>query len=293
MMPVQHTTLFLQSSHQQVKRRPVLLETRLSYSSEGLSKKAEITAMVLSHSYEPLGITIGRDGKAFGQLIFISQWGNYDNNVVRKLHSHFAKKGLVVVSFNARDLDNSSGRTSWTGTPETEDIKTIVGFLAKEEEVLSHTENTPDVLKPGKILICASTHSLYGILAGSGYLYGSVISSSLHPMDFRNVKLFYAFISYPRSVVWLLTLWKCSWFFKRVEEIMGLSEIPSSPEQSSLNESVQSRPVLFIYGDSDHELQNIQPRLIEGCDHFWFGKENKIAQCMEDWSNEVVIHNTD
>ncbi|ORY06192.1 alpha/beta-hydrolase [Basidiobolus meristosporus CBS 931.73] len=277
MMPVQHTTLFLQSSYQQEKRRPVLLETRLSYSPEELSKKAEITGIVLSHPYGPLG-------------------GNYDNNVVRKLHSHFAKKGLVVVSFNARGSGNSSGRTSWTGIPETEDIKIIVGFLAKEEEVFSHTENAPDFPKPSKIVIC-------------GYSYGSVISSSLRPMDFPNVKLFYAFISYPLSVVWLLTLWKCNWFFKRVEEIMGISKIPSSPEQSSLNENIEPQPVLFIYGDSDQftslssyqkwlrkfpaELQNIQPRLIEGCDHFWFGKENKIAQCIEDWLNEVVIHNTD
>ncbi|KAK9710210.1 hypothetical protein K7432_008601 [Basidiobolus ranarum] len=273
MVSVQQTTLFLESLYQREKGKAVLLETRISYSQSEVARKEEVVGIVLSHPYGPLG-------------------GNFDNNVIRKLQTYFTQQGFVVVSFNSRGSGNSSGKTSWTGIPETEDYKTIVSYLAKEQELETYTGNTFDFPKPSKIVIC-------------GYSYGSVVASSFRPIDIPSVKLYYAFVSYPLSVVWLLTLWKCNWFFKRINEIMGISEMDQTSEQSSLNESTNPRPTLFIYGDRDQftslssyqkwfnqfptDLTNIKLSLVEGCDHFWFGKEKRIVKCIEDWLNDAVL----
>ncbi|RKO92789.1 Alpha/Beta hydrolase protein, partial [Blyttiomyces helicus] len=54
--------------------------------------------------------------------------GNMDNNVVAALFRNFASKGFMVIRFNFRGVGNSTGKTSWRGQGEVDDVLTVVRY---------------------------------------------------------------------------------------------------------------------------------------------------------------------
>jgi alpha/beta superfamily hydrolase len=94
--------------------------------------------VVLTHPYGPLG-------------------GEKNNNVVLSLARFFQTRGISTVRFNFRGVGRSTGRGSWRGEPERQDV------LAACKHLLTGGDDGNSPVK--RVILC-------------GYSYGSAIASS-------------------------------------------------------------------------------------------------------------------
>jgi len=143
------------------------------------------------------------------------------------------------------------------GKAEEKDVQSIIDYILRNKN-----------LPPSKIVIC-------------GYSYGAMCSCSI-AAEIPEV-LCYTAISYPYSVSWMLTAGNSQHFERRLIQ-------PKTPI-----------PKLFIIGDKDQFssiskwrslVERIQdPKhivVIEGVDHFWWNKENKLVDSIEQWLLPIV-----
>lgn len=79
----------------------VTLEAKLTIGNQG-TRRGSILA-IFTHPYGPLG-------------------GNLHNNVVAALYSDFVSLGFTCLRYNARGVGRSTGKTSWQGIPEVNDL---------------------------------------------------------------------------------------------------------------------------------------------------------------------------
>lgn len=128
---------------------------------EILQKTQSPIAFVISHPYGSLG-------------------GNMYNNVVFALTQHLARHGFTTIRFNFRGVAPSTGRASWRGGGEKDDMTAVCRYA------LSSLPDPPETL----ILI--------------GYSFGSLIASAVAG-EMAEVYA-YAAIAYPFTYSWALTL---------------------------------------------------------------------------------------
>lgn len=143
----------------------VALETKIKYGD-----KKEI-CFVFTHAYGPLG-------------------GSFDHPIICRLYNYFAHQGYMTVKFNFRGkiiekimkgVGNSTGKTSFTGSGEKQDLKAILNFVKSKSD-----------LSPS-----------YFVLVG--YSYGCIPIGALCSEIPECIGLIA--ISYPAGVSWALTLW--------------------------------------------------------------------------------------
>lgn len=242
--------------------------------------------------------------------------GNKENNVVKALYSYFGgqkvklKSEIVeckmsVVRFDFRGAGDSSGRGSWRGMGEVEDLRNVCSFLYKNKGIK-------------KVLIVGYS---YGAVIGSrvaGEMYQKVLDSKNEGNeevngedndedgeDKKEIKdegesnreeeegnnqkrdnekesrideieiVGSISIAYPFSVLWALVLFN-------TREFLTLSKC--------------ELPKLFILGTDDNftSVSSFQsylstypsPKQIEllpNCDHFFWGNEKKLQPIIQNW----------
>ena len=140
------------------------MEQNLSFDLSGAVKlygilvdKSSRQLVILLHPYGPLG-------------------GDCHNPVITSLSNSFNTKGYSTLRFDMRGSGLSSGRTSWNGQPECNDL----------------------------IEICKDPHlGLYQEIILVGYSYGSVIAC-FAASSIKNLKMVVS-IAYPTFVLWAVT----------------------------------------------------------------------------------------
>jgi uncharacterized protein len=216
------------------------------------------TALVLTHPYGPLG-------------------GSMDNNVVQALYDAAATAGYAVACFNFRGVRPSTGRTSWRGTGEAEDVRAVVRFL------LGPTPDATAVPISAVVLVVrvssggphiAAWRGRLTAASGQGYSFGAAVAANV--IDELPAVVGYAGIGFPFSVLWALTLFHGG----TVRDALARCR----------------KPLLFVQGDADTftsrnafeaELAAVAPAAavhwLAGCDHFFFGREDELVPLVLRW----------
>ena len=206
------------------------------------SKNKNIIAIIL-HPYGPLG-------------------GCYNDHVVVAMERLMLQECSVsTCCLNMRGVGKSGGRTSWTCTPERDDVVAAAAFL---------TSNAKELL-----LLDGDDSQCRIILIG--YSFGSVVACFAAP-EIPNLSAVVS-ISYPASVLWALASFQTHSIYQALE---------------SINPDVYK---LFVIGDCDnfssiaawqdgvvdlvHEPKNMT--VFPGVDHFY---RSKVA--MEALVNSVA-----
>lgn len=201
-----------------------------------ISNKHSPIAVVISHPYGPLG-------------------GNMMNNVVWAMTQHLSRFGFTTLRFNFRGVAPSTGRTSWTGAGEKEDMRAVC------EYALTQLESPPQ-----KLLII-------------GYSHGSVVGSALGG-EMPQVHA-YAAIAYPFSVAFALTLFRQGGYFTSAAkgEKPKLFVMGSQDQFTGIGTFIRKVKLL----PSPTEVVTM-----EGVDHFFFGKEKALCEVVQAWLEKVM-----
>jgi alpha/beta superfamily hydrolase len=148
-----------------------------SLSSHSHHSKNSQVCVILTHPYGRLG-------------------GNLHNNVVEACFELFSSLGFMTVRFNFRGVGHSTGRGTFRGTGEMEDVMSVYKFVKNREN-----------LRPRYVLLV-------------GYSYGSMATCAV----FQDIPdcIGIVSISYPAGVLWALTLGNSSKFLE------GLKAKPSN-----------------------------------------------------------------
>ncbi|KAI8321989.1 hypothetical protein GQ54DRAFT_297674 [Martensiomyces pterosporus] len=169
-------------------------------------------AIVYLHPYPPLG-------------------GQVRNNVVHELSSRFDRRVSLTIAFNLRGAGKSEGKTSWTGSLEQEDLRTILDAIASQQLALHTQRHSPEERR--SIILQMQARGFAGSEASAdslaavplphvsqvllcGYSYGSVIASSIAPSDYPSLTLDYAYVSFPYSVLWALTMHRRGQYLQQI-----------------------------------------------------------------------------
>ncbi|KAJ1946051.1 hypothetical protein FBU59_002135 [Linderina macrospora] len=225
------------------------LETRVEMSQAMASESPAATgfsphhAIVFLHPYPPLG-------------------GQFRNNVVHELNGHYAKRIALAVSFNLRGAGRSEGGTSWTGLAEQEDLRTVLDALAQRRlpmhahkflktsrrSTLLHMQargfldaDTP-IEDMDHVPLPPISHVLL-----CGYSYGSVVASAISPDEYPQLSIDYAYVSFPYSVLWALTLHRKSWYLQHIEATITAAAIAFASNGADAN----APRTIFVSGTSD------------------------------------------
>lgn len=188
-----------------------------------------------------------------------------DNNVVISLFNYLKNKGFSVFRFNFSGVGFSSGKTSWTGKAEQDDLVNVAKYATK---------------------VVGTNNARVFVI---GYSYGSMIACSVIERLRASLSLAgVVSISYPYSVVWALS------FFNRSGMVECLQKPPLEREPV---------PTLFVAGDRDQftsakkwsdftqSCEALQKRveLVKDRDHFWFGSESLLAGLIEEWGSSLNV----
>ncbi|KAJ3160562.1 hypothetical protein HDU88_007916 [Geranomyces variabilis] len=214
----------------------VSLEARLY---RGTQRKH--TCIVLTHPYGPLG-------------------GNLDNNVVKALFNNFASQGFMTVRFNFRGSGRSTGRASWKGQGEADDVLAICNYVRSKKEIA-----------PQNIVLC-------------GYSYGSVAAGAIT----RQVPELAGFISisYPSGVLWFLT------FFGSNKLKQQLCEIPSTVPKLFISGTKDSFTSEANFQKFIAELpaENRSVVSVTDATHFWQNQENLVVAHVNQWMGRTGLN---
>ncbi|PWA02647.1 hypothetical protein BB558_001193 [Smittium angustum] len=246
-------------------------------------------AAIYVHPYPPLG-------------------GNFCNNVVTRLSNELAKNSTDIgihLLVNTRGAGNSGGKTSWTGENEVHDISGILGGLDKGM-IPIYGNQTGSNIKAAGLDIIENENQNYldlkelGInrVLLIGYSFGAMVISGIDTFGF-GFDVSMVLISYPYSVMWALSLFNSKKYLKNIEQT--LSRIQKAYENKEF------RRVLMVSGSKDNftsietykewwnEMQStivdnehkdiLTTRIIPDVDHFYFGKEILVFECVYSWLN--------
>ena len=201
-----------------------------------ISNKRSPLAVVISHPYGPLG-------------------GNMMNNVVYALTQHLSNFGFTTLRFNFRGVPPSTGRTSWTGAGEKDDMRAVCEYALTQFE-----------RPPRKIIII-------------GYSHGSVVGSALGG-EMPEVHA-YAAIAYPFSVAFALTLFRQGGYF--TSAIKG-----EKPKLFVMGSQDQFTGIGAFMRKVKLLPSPIEVVTMEGVDHFFFGKEKALCAVVQGWMEKVM-----
>ncbi|KAJ2347865.1 hypothetical protein GGH91_001647 [Coemansia sp. RSA 2671] len=218
------------------------LEARITIAAQAAPGQR---ALIYIHPYPPLG-------------------GQFRNNVVHELSSRFDSSVGVSVAFNLRGAGASEGRTSWTGTSEQEDLRSILDMLHHQLLQLHPARHSAADLRSVLIQMQArgflhddvDVARLDGVPLPSiastllcGYSYGSVISSAIAADEYPELGIDYAHISFPYSVVWALALQKRGWYLQRIASTIASAALAFAAGPECMGRHIPR--TLFIAGTAD------------------------------------------
>ncbi|KAJ2517853.1 hypothetical protein H4217_003690 [Coemansia sp. RSA 1939] len=208
-------------------------------------------AVVYVHPYPPLG-------------------GQFRNNVIYELRSRLDQRAAVSVALNLRGAGGSGGKTSWTGLAEREDICSVLDMLRARRLLLHPLRHSAadrrlvllrmqargllppdaDVDSMDSVPLPLVSRTLL-----CGYSYGSVIASSVSPADYAPLGIDFAYISFPYSVLWLLVLYKRSWYLAHISATVADAAVAFVKQQALPPDAVSTGAhvsrTLFIAGTAD------------------------------------------
>jgi len=233
-----------------VKKPPKVTEVSCKIPSGNDSElDAKVCYMPNPNDYSRIGIIVTHPYALLG--------GDLHNNVVIGLCKQLSSYGYTTVRFNFRGVGKSSGRGTWRGAAEREDVLAVCNYLLNDD-------NAP----------CPNVESIITV----GYSYGSVIASSVvndDPNIIGNVA-----VSYPFGVLfWLFLshlLEKCK-SSKPTLFIMG-----SSDNFTGLKNFESKYEAIAASGPADKLI-------VQGMDHFWFEKEAELADHVKKWIDEKIL----
>ncbi|KZT42157.1 alpha/beta-hydrolase [Sistotremastrum suecicum HHB10207 ss-3] len=188
--------------------------------------------------------------------------GRMHDHVIETLSSSFIQRGFHTIVFNSRGVGASTGRASFTGFPEVEDLKEIIKWgVSKIQNVQSVT-----------------------IL---GYSHGSLIAS-LHPLLDPPISTSHILLSYPLSTRSLLTLFKSSTYSSGLRSLL---QEPSSNVLIIYGDEDNFTSISQYKKWTGELLKITRGRLktyeVEDADHFWRGENGeRMWERIESWLDE-------
>ncbi|KAI8800713.1 Alpha/Beta hydrolase protein [Cladochytrium replicatum] len=194
--------------------------------------------VIVAHPYGPLG-------------------GSMYNNVVESVCELFSEFGFSTARFNFRGVGRSSGRTSFRGFAERDDVLAVYRHLMANES-----------FKPTKIILC-------------GYSYGSMCTSAV-ACEIPEAIAIIA-ISYPCAVSWFLTMWNTSAFVSGINACQNIPKLFVIGDSDTFS-SVRSFET-FVSGINDPKTTVVVP----GVDHFWFGQEEVLVEEVRRWMSSINL----
>ena len=201
-------------------------------------KSRKHVCFVVAHPYGPLG-------------------GSMDNEVVHGLYIAFASMGYMALRFNFRGVAGSTGRTSFTGNGEIEDVMHVYRYL----------KGTKDS-SPIKIVLC-------------GYSYGSVATCAAASQIPETIALIS--ISYPIGVLWALSLGNQQ---KRVQSIHSLPATVLKFFICGSKDNFTSEAAFNQFTATLAEPKTCV--VVPDMDHFWRGGLDGLTGHINQWVSRVL-----
>ncbi|KAI8899042.1 Alpha/Beta hydrolase protein [Globomyces pollinis-pini] len=197
--------------------------------------------VIIAHPYGPLG-------------------GNMYNNVVAAVEHYFHNQGLTTVKFNFRGCGNSSGRTSWNGTGETNDVISVANYVESY-----YSQNKLGSLK---FILC-------------GYSYGSVATTHASTKIPNLCGLIN--ISYPSQVLWALTAFNQSTFYENMKEISTtIPKLCIIGSKDNFSSVANWKSVIDTFPDPKTII------VVDDADHFWLDSAILI-QNIDHWYHSNIF----
>lgn len=128
--------------------------------------------------------------------------GSQDEPIVQLLVGHYLTQGMHVMTYNARGVQPSQGRVSWTMRSECEDMRLAVAYAMDR--------TTPDTRTP--------------YVHVAGYSAGSMQASTVRPAltgPWSHAHISYLLLSYPLGVRWALTCLQTSFFAHALDDLVA------------------------------------------------------------------------
>ncbi|KAH6562042.1 hypothetical protein BASA50_009824 [Batrachochytrium salamandrivorans] len=197
--------------------------------------KHKSICVVLAHPYGPLG-------------------GDMNNNIVEVLFSYFASLGYTTLRFNFRGVNGSTGRSTFRGFGEVDDVVAVSQF------VLSGQHCKPP---PTQIIMC-------------GYSYGSIATGAAAckvPQTIATIS-----ISYPVGVLWALTLGH------QRKHISGLQSLPATVLKYFIIGGKDNFTSEAAFMQFTTDMPNPKTVVVvPDIDHFWSGTEASLIGYVSQW----------
>ncbi|KAJ2801152.1 hypothetical protein H4R21_002892 [Coemansia helicoidea] len=235
------------------------LETVVTLATAGEGPGAQLgkRAVVYVHPYPPLG----------GQL---------RNNVVNELGASLHQRVAVSVAFSLRGAGRSEGRTSWTGSAELEDLRSILDALGSGRLPLHPQRHTPAERRSLLVQVRARGFLPAGADDGSGsndgpawlplppiahtllcgYSYGSMLAAAIAPDEYPRLGIDYALVSFPYSVLWLLALQRRGWYLQRLTATVcaaaAAAAAAAARQEKDRRRDTHIPQVLLVAGSADN-----------------------------------------
>jgi alpha/beta superfamily hydrolase len=181
------------------------------------------------------------------------------NNVVERVCSRMVQAGMTTLRFNFRGVGGSSGRGSWRGGGEIEDLRTVMAYLREIEG------------GPKRLILI-------------GYSYGSMISAAVAGMSKSDDSVIASInISYPLGVLWALSFFNTSAMLGRAR---GCPDMPKLFVIGSSDNFTSSWKLECAVADFPGEQSSTVVH--EGLDHFWFGQEDALCDSILEWMAAAI-----
>jgi alpha/beta superfamily hydrolase len=218
----------------------VTLEARLFVSK----LRRRETLVILAHPYGPLG-------------------GNCQNPVIHSLFTLFATLGFSTLRLNFRGAGDSTGKASYQGQGEIDDVLAVYKFMK------SRSESTQQPPVKSVILV--------------GYSYGaiSISAAAKHIPDVIASVL----ISYPVSMSWALTLGNGK---KYLEAYKSAPQHPKLLLMGS-NDNFTSKTAFESFCSGLPDPKSVV--VVAGCDHFWAEFEENLMGLVRQWISKLDVFN--
>lgn len=226
----------------------VILETRLfvpQLQQQGNLQRRRETLVILAHPYGPLG-------------------GNFNNPVIVSLFTLFASLGFSTLRLNFRGAGESTGKTSYQGQGEIDDI------LSSYKFVKSRSAANPSQAQVKSVILV-------------GYSYGaiSVTGASKHIPDLTATVL----VSYPASVSWALTLGNGKKYLEGYKSAPVHTKLLLMGSKDNFSSVSAFESLCSGLGDPKTVV------IVDGCDHFWTEFEEGLMGHVRQWISKQEVFN--
>ncbi|KAL9934759.1 hypothetical protein V8E36_006534 [Tilletia maclaganii] len=200
--------------------------------------------------------------------------GCFDDHVVCALAELLmVKRHIQVVTFNSRGVGSSTGKASWTGATECEDYQRVVDWATARFEARYPT------VQDASLILC-------GYSAGS--LYCSTAQappSMLSGRTWAKTGPLYILISYPRGVLWALSLFQSSTYDRALQRLSDTSAKSRALILHGGKDSFTSRKTYDLWTSKLTSDRRITVECIDDADHFWASRAmlQRLVARVDDW----------